>query len=69
MQLVSLYNHFLNSSYDQSGDLNEFECTKFVHVLTLMFLDSKVFYMFIGFHRLKFMILDTQNKRYELFGV
>jgi hypothetical protein len=32
--------------------LNEFECTKFVHISTLVFLDSKVFYKLRGFHRL-----------------
>jgi hypothetical protein len=51
--LDSLQNHFYNSNYDQSSDLDRFECTKFVHISTLVFLDSKVFYMFWGFHRLQ----------------
>jgi hypothetical protein len=53
LQLDSSQNHFYKSNYDQSGDLNEFECTKFVHISTLGFLDSKMFYMFIGLHRLQ----------------
>jgi hypothetical protein len=53
LQVVSLQNHFQNSNDDQSGDLNEFECTKFVHVSTLVFLDSKVFYMLRGFQGLQ----------------
>jgi hypothetical protein len=53
LQLDSFQNHFYKSNYDQSSDLDRFECTKFVHVSTLVFLDSKVFYMFWGIHRLQ----------------
>jgi hypothetical protein len=53
LQLDSSQNHFQKSNYDQNGDLDRFECTKFVHATTLVFLDSKVFYMFWGIHRLE----------------
>jgi hypothetical protein len=41
-----------NSNYAQNSDLNEFACTKFVHISSLMFSGSKMFYRFRGFHRL-----------------
>jgi hypothetical protein len=53
LQLDSFQNQFWNSSYDQNSDLNEFECTRFVHVSTLMFLDSMMFYKIRGFQRLQ----------------
>jgi hypothetical protein len=46
-------NKIWNSSYDQNSDLDRFECTRFVHVSTLMFLDSMIFYMIRGFQRLQ----------------
>jgi hypothetical protein len=41
----------------------DFECTKFVHVSTLVFLDSKVFYMFWGLHRLQICYFRTTRAK------
>jgi hypothetical protein len=51
--VVSRQNHSQKSNDAQIGDLAKFECTKFVHISTLVFLDSKIFFMFRGFHRLQ----------------
>jgi hypothetical protein len=52
LQVVSLENSFYISKGNENSDLNIFNSRKFVHVLTLKTFDSKVFYMFQGFHRL-----------------
>jgi hypothetical protein len=49
----SSQNKILNSKYDQSSDLDEFECTRFLHITTFKFLDSMMFYMIRGFQRLQ----------------
>jgi hypothetical protein len=46
--------------------LDKFECTKCVHVSTLKFLDSMMFYMFRGFQRLQicnFWTLRTKDMK------
>jgi hypothetical protein len=68
-QLDSLQNHFYSSSYDKSSDLDGLECTKFVHVSSLMFLD---FYEVLLDQRISettnLWNLDVWIKSYELIG-
>jgi hypothetical protein len=51
--VVSLQNHFHNSNDDQNSDLVKFNISKCVHVSRLNFFGSRVFYMFLGIHRLQ----------------
>jgi hypothetical protein len=53
LQVVSLQNHFQNSNDGQNGDLVKFNSRKCVHVSSFKFFDSKVFYMFLGIHRIQ----------------
>jgi hypothetical protein len=41
--VVSLQNHFQNSNDDQNSDLIKFNSSKFVHISSLNFFDSRVF--------------------------
>ena len=53
MQLELLQKYFYYSSYAKNSDLERFNFTKCVHVSTLVFSGSNVFYMFQGFQRLQ----------------
>jgi uncharacterized ParB-like nuclease family protein len=53
LQVVSLQNSFYNSNGGQNSDLAKFEGSKCVHVSSLKFFGSRVFYMFLGIHRLQ----------------
>jgi hypothetical protein len=46
LQVASLQNHFQNSNGDQNSNLAKFEGSKYVHVSSLNFFGSRVFYIF-----------------------